>query len=268
MEIEKKEKVFIIISSSDNDHCKYLPFLLQNLLSKKEKVELLISGSILKYKDLMKYKNFFVFHETEQQPIPKFDNLNILSSETTNKIANDNSIVVEIDRLFFPYKVCIPGDSQQHIEKKLITIIKQRNCNEKKFFILVASHHSSITDNTNSEEWLKLIDPKIIIVSSGMNKKYKVPKKEYYLRVNSVCKSLLKTNKNPFSYFEDEEKIIEHDLSLFNTFNLGDIDILYYKNPIIKIDFVYSQENNKIMIHFKIIYGKVNNMKGSSILFE
>eukprot|EP01080_Neovahlkampfia_damariscottae_P012961 gene12961-7536_t len=86
----------------------------------------------------------------------------VLSADTTSKIHNNQSIVLKIKE----FSIMIPGDAEGQIEKQLL----KKSSEEIKSAVLVASHHGSITNETNTVKWLLKVNPFFIIVSSGLRK--------------------------------------------------------------------------------------------------
>lgn len=114
--------------------------------------------------------------------------------------ANDNSIVVKID--YLEKSALFAGDIERYGEKLLLA----DNYNLKAD-ILKSPHHGSKT--SSSEDFVKAVNPKIVLFSTGKNNRFGFPHKEIverYEKINARC----------FNTAEDGEIIIEIGEDYFN----------------------------------------------------
>ena len=140
----------------------------------------------------------------------------VLSADTTSNIHNNHSIVVKIK----DFSVMIPGDAESQIEKQLL----MKPSEDIESAILVASHHGSITNETNTDKWLSKVNPFVVIVSSGLRQYWL--KQEFYERTKKIENlQSLNIQNVLFTCFNDnreEEKNII-DKCIFHTYDVGNV---------------------------------------------
>ena len=164
----------IILSHPNADHLNGLLYIMKNFNVKK-----VISNN--EKTDILTYKEFLNIIEKENIQHPLFNSIkrdfyennvrfeivhprkNFLKKiNKNNRIdLNNNSIVIKLS--YNNSSILITGDIEKKAEKDILKL------NEKKIksTILISPHHGSNTSSTLS--FLKKVNPKIIIVSSGKN---------------------------------------------------------------------------------------------------
>lgn len=92
---------------------------------------------------------------------------------------NNDSLVIAIS--YRGYRVIIPGDLEKEGEQELV----QKNASDvANTTILKAGHHGSKT--STSQEFLDVVNPQLIIYSTGFNNRYNHPAQEVVDRVNEA----------------------------------------------------------------------------------
>jgi hypothetical protein len=150
----------------------------------------------------------------------------ILSKECGEKIGNNNSLVIKIlDRM----SILLPGDIQGKIQNALLG--QDQNESILDSYVCMASHHGSVTDNTNSVEWTQRVSPTIMCVSSGLRKYWL--KDSFYERVIQDLVSedysglAAFPGKVPFTCWDSDNEEVQYACShcLFHTYDCGNIKI-------------------------------------------
>ena len=128
------------------------------------------TGDIIKISDDIEIKIFFP---------GKFLDLNKLKS-------NSGSMVLQIN--ISGQKILITGDLPEKFEKVLV----KRYGKQLQSDILVAGHHGSKT--SSAEEFLKTVNPRYFVISSGKNNSYGHPATEVLERAEKLNFEILRTD--------------------------------------------------------------------------
>ncbi len=171
----------IILSHPNSDHLNGLLYILQNFSVK----EVWTNNQPC---DTMGYRNFLKIIEQRKIPFPEFSKiprkhsfnkviLKILSPEThfrknyqreTQSDLNNNSLVVKV--IFNSTSFLFPGDIMRQTEKKLVA---KQSPKELQSMVLFAPHHGSKSSST--PEFIKKVDPDIVVISAGWKNRFKFP---------------------------------------------------------------------------------------------
>ena len=118
----------------------------------------------------------------------------------TNFETNTGSLITQID--FNDIEVMLTGDSPQAIEKYLIDLYGDKLQSE----ILKAGHHGSKT--SNSEGFLKIVNPEFFVISVGADNKYGHPNQQVLDILDKLNLSFLRTDeRGDIKFFSDGIKI-------------------------------------------------------------
>jgi len=98
---------------------------------------------------------------------------------------NDNSVITMID--YKNIEVLLTGDMEETIEKKNLNKFEDIE-------VLKAGHHGSKT--ASCQEFLNIVKPETVIISSGVNNKYKQPHKEAMSRFLGIGAEVYGTYKS------------------------------------------------------------------------
>ncbi|MDD5645038.1 MAG: ComEC/Rec2 family competence protein [bacterium] len=101
--------------------------------------------------------------------------------------SNNNSVVLKIT--YGDTSFLLPGDIEKSAEKKLLKYGNGLKCD-----VFLAAHHGSKT--SNSEPFLKLCSPEIVVISCGKNNPFGHPDDGVLKRLTSKSKKLFRTDIN------------------------------------------------------------------------
>ncbi len=152
----------------------------------------LVSGDIISLGDV-KFKVLFPDEET-----------------IINDDLNNNSLVIRLD--YYNTSVLFTGDIEKETEKLMINKSKtydEKNINDLDVDILKVAHHGSNTSTT--EEFIKIVDPKIALIGVGENNKFGHPSNIVLKRIECMNSLIFRTDRD------------------------GEINIILNKNGIVKI---------------------------------
>lgn len=183
----------LILSHGDADHAKETENILKEINIKNIKIN---PGNIGYYEqkalDLIKGRDY----------TPQNLSLNYLNYKDYND-ENANSLLTTIK--IYNTSILSFGDATKEAEEDLI-----RKYNLKNIDIAKISHHGSKT--SSSQKYLSIINPKIAVISSGRNNRFKHPNQETIDNLNSLNIKYLNTqdsgtiefiiNKNNVTYNE------------------------------------------------------------------
>lgn len=172
---------YVFISHLDADHCKNLKLLCENI--KVKNIVFRKNG----YKDyLKKYgkinaKKIIDIQSNENIII---DNLSLDIYQVINSLSeNDKSIVINLKT--HNKKILFTGDIGLFTENQLL----KKNISAD---YLKVAHHGSKYSNT--EEFLKKVNPKVAVISCGYKNRYNHPHKEAIFRIQNVTKNIYRTD--------------------------------------------------------------------------
>lgn len=103
--------------------------------------------------------------------------------ETASLSENDVSCVVKLTVLRSNTRVLLPGDISARIEKTLIELAEQ-NLIDLRADVLMSSHHGS--KYSSSLEFLRSVNPKLVVHTAGVNNRFGFPTVEVTQRVNQI----------------------------------------------------------------------------------
>jgi competence protein ComEC len=111
---------------------------------------------------------------------------------------NENSVVGILTVKNKDWSMLLTGDMEKEVEQKLVW----RQILKSPVKILKVSHHGS--ESATSEELLKLIKPKIAVISVGKNNKFDHPREEVLDRLKNVGAEVFRTDISGDITFEVE----------------------------------------------------------------
>lgn len=101
---------------------------------------------------------------------------NLIEENSTN----NNSIVAKL--IFNDFKVLFTGDIEELAENKIVQ--KYKDTDKLKSSILKIAHHGSKTSTT--QEFLNLVNPKIVLIGVGKDNKFNHPNDEVIKRLERL----------------------------------------------------------------------------------
>jgi competence protein ComEC len=190
---------YIIISHFDNDHCGGLKFILNNL-----KVKNVIIGvqyeEYENYRDILniinnKKINLIVVKAGDILNIDKNTYLEIIFPDTKSMIEensiNNNSLVAKL--CYKNTSILFTGDIEALAEEAILKLYTN-NLSELNSTILKVAHHGSNTSST--ENFIKIVNPKISLIGVGKNNKYGHPGLEVLTRLKSFKSKVYRTDED------------------------------------------------------------------------
>ena len=128
-------------------------------------------------------------------------------------VLNNNAMVMKME--YKQFSMLFTGDIEKIAEKK---ILEEYDNKEKilKANILKVAHHGSKTSST--EEFIKLVDPKIAIIGVGKNNMFKHPSEEVIKRLEKDKIKIYRTDESgEISFFVDRKgRIIKTTVEIEN----------------------------------------------------
>lgn len=186
--IKRLEGVFI--THFDDDHCKSLPLLIDNLV---------IDNVLISYED----NNNEIYNKVKESNLPiiilkernliKLDknmSLKVLSpnQELQNRGLNPNNLSMVFLLSYYDRNILFTGDIEKEVEIQIVDKIKNP------VDVIKVPHHGSNTSST--EELLYKIKPEIGIISVGRNNFYGHPNKEVLSRYEEIGTKIYRTDNN------------------------------------------------------------------------
>ena len=186
--IKRLEGVFI--THFDDDHCKSLPLLIDNLV---------IDNVLISYED----NNNKIYNKVKESNLPiiilkernliKLDknmSLKVLSpnQELQNRGLNPNNLSMVLLLSYYDRNILFTGDIEKEVEIQIVDKIKNP------VDVIKVPHHGSNTSST--EELLYKIKPEIGIISVGRNNFYGHPNKEVLGRYEEIGTKIYRTDNN------------------------------------------------------------------------
>lgn len=222
-----KKKVHVIISHPDFDHYSRLPLATKGL----SVTSIWIGGKLSEYSHPY-IKTWLKRKKRQKVPIyygwtPTLKSKNNLKTQfscgaakvqllavNSGKTRNANSLMLQLQ--YNNFQAIFTGDATGVSEKQALfnfpNIVKNTD-------VLLSSHHGTQTNNSNSVEWLKTLQPKTVIYSTGNNRQYKHPKCEV---TNKIFKYLRPSLIHEFSCYKNNSVLkIKSQESEFNTNSNG-----------------------------------------------
>lgn len=191
----------IILSHPNSDHLNGLIYI-----AKQFNVKTALSNG--EEADTLGYKKFITAINKNQIKMPKFSML-AREQEINNTLVeilyppidysekkdtdkwrdlNNNSFVVKIT--YGAISFLFPGDIQSMAEKELVAAQSDRLPSS----VLIAPHHGSKTSSTTA--FLQIVQPELIIISSGFNNRFGFPHHEVINRYKLLGSRILGTSQN------------------------------------------------------------------------
>ena len=104
---------------------------------------------------------------------------------------NNNSIVCKLN--YINFSMLFTGDIEEGAEKQILKEYKN-NLKVLNSTVLKAAHHGSKTSST--EEFIKVVKPKIAVIGVGKDNKFGHPNKEVVDRFRSINSSIYRTDES------------------------------------------------------------------------
>ena len=186
---------YMFVSHSDADHIGGANDIINALdvenfvMSKDERTTKNYKRMISSLKD----KNITPIYAYKDDSFEAGDaHIQILSPDKTKKQAdeeNDRSLVILIT--FNGVKYLFTGDAGEDVEEQ---ILKNYSPDEIDCDLLKVSHHGS--KSATSSEFLKVVTPRIALISAGDDNSYGHPHSKTLARLYEYCEKLFRTDKN------------------------------------------------------------------------
>lgn len=178
--------VSIIISHAEKDHAGWIQEIISQLLTNINNVT--VGGPKEKYTKFL--SPTYYIHDcnsiTNCHPSHLPTYCSLWSTGFGQQKTNDQSIIVCVEDADF--RVVLPGDSGSK------TFNSNSILSSKKLTYLLANHHGSHKEGANSPESLLLLQPKVVVISSGMREGYYHPT---YQTLTNFSRLLQMTTKHP-----------------------------------------------------------------------
>lgn len=187
----------LFISHFDDDHCKSVPLLLENINIKNIFIPYQDPGNDI-YKAIKESKTPILLSEGDGIKLNKDIRLDIMSpSESMRRGGYSSNNLSQVFLLsYHDKKILFTGDMEKETEKEIGKILNYP------IDIIKVPHHGSNTSST--EEFLEKIKPRVGIISVGRNNFYGHPKDEIVKRYLNGGTQLYRT---------DEEGLIKVNLN-------------------------------------------------------
>ena len=187
---------YMLISHFDTDHCQGLLYIMQ-----KMKVKNIIIGrqfenseNYEKFIQIIKQKKIKVNVLEAQNKISIEKNLyfEILwpkpSKKVDENVLNNNSLVCKM--VYQEFSMLFTGDIEKLAEDEIIKLYSSTNL--LKASVLKVAHHGSKSSST--EEFLKLVQPKIAVIGVGKNNLYGHPNEQVLQRLQKNGVGIFRTD--------------------------------------------------------------------------
>ena len=191
---------YMIISHFDSDHYQGLEYVIKNLKVKTVIIpkQLEENYNCKEFLKIAKKKKVKVVEVKAGDRIELDKNLYMLvlwpvDDGIMENITNNNSLVFKI--FYNNCSILFTGDIEEVAEKEIISKYDNeifRKKNMLKADILKVAHHGSKTSST--EEFLKMVKPKIALIGVGKNNKFGHPNEEVIKRISSMGTNIFRTD--------------------------------------------------------------------------
>jgi competence protein ComEC len=179
---------YVIISHFDSDHYGGTKFILENMKVKNVVIgkQFETSENLEEFLKIIKDKkiNLNIVEAGDKINIEKNLYFDVLWPDFSNvintNIINNNSLVCKLN--YKNTSILFTGDIGLEAEKALIS--KYSNENILKSTILKVAHHGSSSSTT--QEFLKIVAPKICLIGVGKNNKFGHPNEEVIKRLEDM----------------------------------------------------------------------------------
>lgn len=193
---------YMIISHFDSDHYQGLEYVIKNLKVKTVIIpkQLEENYNCKEFLKIAKEKKVEIVEVKAGDRIELDKNLYMLvlwpvEDGIMENITNNNSLVFKI--FYNNSSILFTGDIEEVAEKEIISKYDNeifRKKNMLKADILKVAHHGSKTSST--EEFLKMVKPKIALIGVGKNNKFGHPNEEVIKRISSMGINIFRTDEN------------------------------------------------------------------------
>ncbi|MCD5396835.1 MAG: MBL fold metallo-hydrolase [Candidatus Pacebacteria bacterium] len=197
----------VFITHFDIDHADLFPFLIKNFKiteifepsvynknSLRDEIILILNQ---KNKELKRVSAGDIFHIDDNTYIKiLFPDKFFLNNQLTD---NENSLVLKINHK--NQSILITGDLPRKFEKYLI----KKYGSYLKSDILLAGHHGSNT--SSSEEFLRVVEPRYIIISVGKDNSFNLPSPKVLERIKKLEIPILRTDEIGTIIFKYNERL-------------------------------------------------------------
>ena len=187
---------YIIVSHFDADHCRAFLHIMKYLKIKNAVISKQFKNSIM-YEEFVKIalkkkinliyvkeNDYFVFKDF------RIDVYNPNGEAIMENVMNNNAILCMLR--FGKINILCTGDLEKIAEEAIIT--RYGGTNILKADILKVGHHGSIT--STSDDFLKLIIPKIALIGCGKNNKFGHPNQFVLDKLNGIGCKIYRTDLN------------------------------------------------------------------------
>ena len=188
---------YLILSHFDSDHAGGSIYLLEKL-----KIKNIIIG--IQNEDSYLYRKVLEYVHKDDINLIVIDNLKVLKIDegvyldfiwpikseliSENKL-NNNSLVFRL--IYNDFKIMFTGDIEIPAEEKMVSLYKDKK-DRIKSDILKVAHHGS--DTSTTEEFLKLVNPKIVLIGVGKNNSFNHPSELVIDRLNNYNVKIYRTD--------------------------------------------------------------------------
>ena len=179
---------YLILSHFDSDHAGGSIYLLENLEVKNIIIGIQNEDSYL-YRKVLEYVhkdniNLIVIDNPKVLKIDEYTYLDFIWPVRDELILenrlNNNSLVFRL--IYNDLKIMFTGDIEIPAEEKIVCLYKDKK-ERVKSDILKVAHHGS--DTSTTEEFLKLVNPKIVLIGVGKNNSFNHPSESVIERLNN-----------------------------------------------------------------------------------
>ena len=120
-----------------------------------------------------------------------FDILWPIEEQIQENVLNNNALVFKLQ--YNDFSMLFTGDIEEIAEEKILTLYG-KNVEKLKSTVLKIAHHGSKTSTT--EEFLKVVNPKICLIGVGENNMFGHPSDEIIKRLENFGVKIFRTDKN------------------------------------------------------------------------
>ncbi len=197
----------IILTHPELDHAFGLKYIIENFKVKEILLTKKINSLALDLINLATYKNIKIkWVDASTPPIrfgdSEFSFLSPKQGDLKQLSLNDSSLVIKFTHKKF--NLLIAGDISAKIEKELVKNKSHLLSSQ----VLIAPHHGSAT--SSSEEFLKAVSPKLILISCSKD----FPSKQALQRMRKYCPQILRTDQDG-----EIDLIIDNEQIHYQTFS-------------------------------------------------
>lgn len=182
---------YLIITHPHVDHMGELSYLME----KYQFDHIIINANSFSFEQLKRLSSLCKIYQTKLLDFKTINhlvlskaNIRLLDATIQNSDdLNEHSIITYIQ--YNQFKILLMGDASIHNESLLLNKYKISNLD-----ILKVGHHGSKT--SSSANFLKLIHPKISLISVGQNNRYKLPNIELINRLKAIRSKIYMTSQS------------------------------------------------------------------------